>query len=443
MTRTALSGVIITVLVVSSAHAQQIEAPPRASGVTRGERPVDPQRNRQEVTAQTNILVGYDDNLISSATTTPFSPRDSGYTGAGTGMLRFFSGRDRHSIDISGRGLVNSYETLGSSYGGRVDVLGETMVGRTEVSGFQSVRSMPFFALGVFGPLTQELGAESPDTNPSNGLTADRSLATDSVGSVRRQWTRSFVSDGSYTFSRQTYSGGTAFDSRTHAGSIGAERNLGRNTAIRTSYRYSDSEHIEVTGQRLPQTDHNVDVGLEHRRRVSRSRQVSLSVGAGALHVDTLNTSTRAPLSYWTPSGRGSLQYDFGRTWSVAGNYRRGLSVLNGLQPASYISDTVSIRTGGFIGERVESAWIVGYGNGHASDDPDTDYYGYTGTAQLRIHLGRGWSWLANINHYRYRLSEEASVLLGVPGHVHRNAIWTGVTWSAPLFRRYMRGTTR
>jgi len=443
MTQKVLTVFIVSGLAISSAYAQQIEAPPRASGITRGERPLDVQRNRQEVTVQANVLAGYDDDVSPDGSTAPVGPRPSGYTGAGSGRLRYFVGRDRKSLEVNTRGLVNSYDTIGTSYGGGVDAIGQTHIGRTDITTLQGIHSSPFFALGLFGALHDELGAENPDTNPSNGITESRMLSIDSIARVNRQWTRDFSTDVGFAFNKQTFSRGNSFDSRTNGASLGVQRAFDRDNSIRASYRYSDGVHTEATGRELPETDQTIDLGWEHHRNVTRARQVVISVGAGAVYVDTLNSETRAPFTYWTPSGRGSLQYDLGGTWSVAGEYRRGLSVLNGVIPTSFISHTASLRTGGRLGDRVETAYVLGYGNGQAGDNDSTSYDGYTGTAQVRVRLFSGLSWISNINRYQYQLSEGASAILGVQRRLHRNAFWTGFTWSAPLYRRYMRGSTR
>jgi hypothetical protein len=445
MTRTDFAILIVTVVATgSSAYAQQIEAPPRASGISGSERPVDQERNRQELIAETTFLGGFDDNLTPVQSAGPFAPRESGYAGTGTGRLRYFAGRNRRSIDVSGRGFVNSYRGIGPAFGAGIDIIGDTSAGRRTDLGFtQSVHSDPFFSLGFFGALQDELGTANPDTNPSNSVTEDRTLAIDSMARIRHQWARNLTSDGSYTFSRQAHTTGAAFDSRSQSALVSVEQGVGRGTALRSSYRYTDSIHTEINGRELPETNQNVQLGIEHERNVSRTRRLTLSVGAGAMHVDSLDSFTRDPVDYWSPSGYGSIQYDFARTWNFSGDYRRELSVIRGVVPESYISNTATVRTGGFVSDRVDTAFIFGYGNGQGGATAADQYDGYTGTAQLRVRLAGEWSLLGNYTHYQYRLSEGASLFLGVPTEVHRNAIWAGFAWAAPLVRRYMRGTSR
>ena len=196
-------------------------------------------------------------------------------------------------------------------------------------------------------------------------------------------------------------------------------------------------------GPELSDDDPGIDIGLEHERNLSRTRRFSMTFGGGAQHVDQVDPLTREPIEYWTPTGYGSLQYDFARTWSVAGDYRRGLSYIHGIVPQTYISHTASLRAGGYVSERLEGSIVLGYGNGQGGASADDQYDGYTGTLQLRTRLAGGWSAITTYNHYQYRLTEDASLFLGVPTQVHRNSIWAGLSWSAPIYRQYMRGSSR
>jgi len=448
------STVVVATLIgaASSAFAQQIQPPPRASGQPRNERPLDLTRDRQELSAEATLLGGYDDNLSPVTGLGPFAPRDSGYAGAGNGILRYFIGRARKSLEIDGRGFVNTYPDIGPVIGGGAVAIGEVPLSRrTTLNVSQGAQWLPFFTMNMFSPLRESLGVANPDSNPANGLvrtanevTGTRSLVLDSQASVRQEWNRSFSTDGGYSYNSQTYSQSIAFDSRSHGAHLGVERTVARGTSIRTSYRYVDALFAEARGTELPMKDHIIELGVQRERDVSRTRRVSLSVRGGAQHTDTLDATQRTPLEYWTPTAFGSIQYDWARTWTVAADYQHSASVLNvSIVPQTFINHTATLRTGGYLNDRMEGSLVFGYANGHAGAEVNDTYDGYTGTAQLRVGLSDSWSSILAYNHHQYRLTRDASIFFDVPRQVHRNSLWLGLSWSAPLIRRYMRTGSR
>jgi hypothetical protein len=228
------------------------------------------------------------------------------------------------------------------------------------------------------------------------------------------------------------------FDSRTHRGSVGYKQAFGRELGLRASYNHSDGEYEQLEGDVIPIVTRTADIGLTYEKRLSATRQVSISGGGGNSHVETLDRDARRPVDYWTPSGYGAVRVDVGRTWSVGADYRRSTSVLQGNTPEPFTSDTAQASIGGDLQPWLESVVTVGYANGASGkqsvENGRGGYDGYTGTVQLRIRMMSGWSSLVSFTHFQYRLDEETSQALGVARELHRNAVRIGLAWSLPLY---------
>ena len=111
-------------------------------------------------------------------------------------------------------------------------------------------------------------------------------------------------------------------------------------------------------------TNQQLEGSFGYSRRLSPTRQVSFNVSGGATHVNTLNTTDRAALVYWTPSGAGSVSLDVGRSWSVSGNYDRAVQVLQGVSLTSFATDSAHVALSGLIDSRIEASLSAIYSNG-------------------------------------------------------------------------------
>jgi hypothetical protein len=413
--------------------AQVLEAPPRVGGTPR---PVGATRVRHDLRTQFNVMGGFDDNLQPGEPgLSGFENRESGYMGFSDAALRYQVEKGGQSFHFNTRGFMSTYRSvgLGPSYGGDANTGARATLGRTMIDFTQTVDYEPYFTVGAFGALSGELGAASPDASTANAITRDRSLSVASSGHIGREWNRRLTTDLTYTYQQRSFLEGANFDTRGQAVSAAIGHTVFRRGRVRSSYTYSDSDFQVADGSLTPMKSQQIELGYEHRRDLSRTRSLSFSGGAGGTHVDTLDSETRLPIRYWSPTGYGSIRYDFGRTWNLSGDYRRTVSALQGLSPVFYNSDTATIRTGGEISERVSSVFIFGYVNGQAGVGSEGRYDGYTGSGQLRFALTRFWALAVLYNHYQYRLSPEASISLNVAPELHRNTIMVGFNFNLPL----------
>ena len=190
--------------------------------------------------------------------------------------------------------------------------------------------------------------------------------------------------------------------------------------------------------------DHAAELGYQHERQVSRTRRWSFSFGAGATHVETLRHLTHEPWIYVVPSGYGSTRIDIGRSWNVSADYRRSVTVLEGLTAASFVTDAALLRTGGFVGPRAELVFSAGYANGAtaAADSFDT-FDSYTASAQLRLIITGSLSAVVSQSYYTYALNGALNLPVGFPRQLDRNSVRVGLTFDLPLYALCARRPSR
>jgi hypothetical protein len=429
-------------LAASPAASQVLEPPPRAyRGLFGGGPPPDPARTRQEFTVAGNLLGGYDDNLVPPSVGNILEPYPSGYTGFWDAGVRYWLGRDLRSLELKGRGFMNTYRNvgIGANYGGEQSIRARTTLGRrTELEVAEDFRYEPFFTLGLFGPIQGFDLSGTPDVNPTNAISERRSKSLYASTSVGHRWTRKTRTDFSVSFNKTTFDG-IAFDRQALAGAVSFEHSIGRTLGVVAAYRPSNSNFIDEPGGELPVISHTLDVGLNYRRRFTRTRALTWSFGAGPQRLTIGDAGSRVRIDdYWASSGYATMRWDIGRSWSVAGDYRRSVSVLEGVSPDPFLSNVALVTAGGFPRRWLESVFTVGYSNGETPRRIDVaslpgKYDGVAATAQARIRLSRFWSALLSFNHYQYYLNAFASESLRVAPELHRNAVRVGITWSLPL----------
>jgi hypothetical protein len=436
-----LSILALAVAAPVPAVAQIIERPARPfRGLFGGGPPPDPNRTRQELTLTSSLFAGYDDVLAPGGSHPTGETPVSGYTGYADVALQYWKGRTNRSFEVQGRGYGNAYTNLGlnPSFGGNVWIQGKTPIGRrNQLHASQTVSYDPFFAPGT-GPLIGDLAPEVPaETVSTHGLTEHPSWTAETILSMTREFTPRRSLTAHYEFNRQNYIGLGGIDNLSHAVQASYESAVSRTVSIRASYGFSRTTFEEDPGPDRPLTDHSVDLGATYERRLSRTRQVTFSGGGGAAYVDTVSTVTQQPIAYWTPSGHAGVGLDLGRSWLFSLDYRRGVSVLDGISLEAFITDSAGISLGGYLGPRVLTTLSGDYSNGAAGAGGAGRYRSLDFNAQLEFAVTRWCAAVVLYNYYDYRLHDVTDLEPGVPESFDRNAVRVGVTFWLPLHGSY------
>ena len=427
-------------LIPADASAQVIERPSRPfRGLfASGGPPADPNRTRQELTLTANALAGWEEGFVlGGGGIGDLRPGVTAYTGLAEARLRYFRGRTSHSWTVDGRAFTNSYSVdLPTTFGGDAQVQTDQNFGRSNRFQFrQGITYEPLLTLGGFDPLdTGVVPSVLPVSHATAGVIEQSSIGLNSAVSLTRTWSRRHSTSADYSFIRDDYLDESGFDSRTHRVAVSHSLSLTRRTSLRTSYHYSDVAAVDTSAQG-PGTDQGADVGFVYDRALSPTRRMSFTVAGGATHVSMLQEGTNAPVEYWTPSGYGAMSLDFGRTWSVRGDFASGLTMLDSVTRQMFYTRAVGFQIGGLIGRRLETAVSAGFTAGRVGGGVSSEvgrYQSSLSTAQLSWALARCCAALVNYSYYDYRV-EDVELSSGLPPRFNRNAIRAGLSIWLPL----------
>lgn len=433
-------GFVLLVGYGAAAVGQTIERPPRSVGGLFGGRRPPQAGTTQELTLTFDVLGGFDDNLSPegrSLATDPLAPRESGYTGVAAGELRYWRGSATRYIDASGRAHVTTYSELFDEplVGGEATVEAVSQGhGRWGFNGTAGLDYRPTFMLGTFGGIGEVVADLAPASDPTNGVSELRSLRTTATGTVDRQWSRRQRTTFGYDFSRQQFLDRDGLDSRLHGGRLSHSWEIVRNTSVRTSYAYSDQQMEEHTGGVRPLRAHSAELGLEYRRRISPTRTMVLSAAGGATRIRTEAALDETPFGYTAPSASLSARLDLVRTWSVSGDLRRNVTVLEGLSQQSFVTYAGALRVGGQFGERLGLAISAGLSKAEAPEGQSGSFENLNGMLQFDYTMTRWISLVASYAYYDHLLRGITGIPEGFPRRFERNSVRLGVSIGLPLF---------
>jgi hypothetical protein len=387
------------------------------------------------------MLGGYDDNVTgglgagSGAAPTAMA---SGGTAYADGTLNYLRGNRRHSVRVDSTGSLTAYPGYldNPAPGAIVDVGILTTAGRdTKFTLSERVGYEPFFNVYSPGASTTPLPPEIGDAIPATGLFERRSWSSYSAAALEQRWGRRDWTTLTYAYRVQEFTDDDYGDNTTQEAQADYRRLLSRGVRVVAQYRYRDLEYVESDDLVRPTREHRIEAGPELEKVLSRRRQVSFSLTAGAAGVESVSTSTREPYENWVPTGSASLRYSLSPNWSVDGGYRRDINTLQGVTDEVYTTDTAFLSTRGLISGRTDLRLGATYGNWQTqvgSGVNDTmNVYG--ASVQVQIPLTDTVWTTASYYYYYHRYSNPASLPEGFPAEYDRHAVRVGLTLRVPL----------
>ena len=447
-----MRSLLVCALVVclpGAVFAQAVQRPTRPyRGIFGGGPPPDPNRTRQELTLTAGLLGGYDDYLVPGSESGPILPTQVGESAFSISVdagMHYWYGRALRSVSIDVRAFSSAYRNAGidPTIGVDLVVSGTSDLGRkSNIDATQTVTYSPTLVTGAFSPLAGDVDFQAlPESGAGTGLVEQRSWATNTSVSVDRRWTPRQTTTGALSFSQRTYLNQLGYDSTSYSAGAGHDWNLNRTVSMGGSYNYSDTTLEETTGGTMPVTDHAFEVTASYRRRVSPTRQFEISGGLGRTYVQTLTVLEREPLTYWLPTGHATFRLDIGRSWALAGDYQRSVSVLQGVTLESFATGAASVRADGTLSRHIEAALSTAFSNGTAGAAGQTgSFQSFGGIAQIRYAVTRWCAVSVNYDYYRYKLRDIVAPPTGLPPEYDRNAIRVGLAFWLPLYGSYRGG---
>jgi hypothetical protein len=302
----------------------------------------------------------------------------------------------------------------------------------------------PLFNVYSPGASSAPLPPEIGDAVPATGLFERRSLSSSSSAAMDQRWGRRDWTSLSYSYRLQEFTEDTYGDNRTHEVQADYRRGFSRGMRALARYRYRNLEYADSDGAQRPTREHRLEGGPDIQKVLSRRRQLTLSLTAGAAHVESVSSTTRQPYEDWLPTGSAILNFVVSPAWNVEGGYRRDLDTFQGVTDEVYSTDTVSISTGGLVTGRTNLRVGASYGSWKtpvASGVSDTlNTYGASVT--LGVAITDSVSATAGYYYYYHRYSDPGALPEGFPAEYDRHAVRVGLTFWVPLVATSSPGRT-
>jgi hypothetical protein len=441
-------------------YAQAPGAPERpAQAIFQGDRR-DTQSPRS-LTLTGSIWEAYDTHVIGAeslfgAGSLPGVRQNGGYTSADAGL--FYNRRgNRVRFGSSLDGTFAYYPTLTSGLQQPVDAYQATadvsvMLGRAELHALQTVGYQPYFVVQVLPSVhlnTFTNGFVDSVFTPAGRLLASETSILDDPGTVYSSLLSFRAPLGRrssvlFSYGRQgsNYSG-TFADLASHTGRVQVNHTATRSTEIYGAYGYQAARYDRaIQANRFELTEHDLEAGISHVRRVSPTRSLRFFAEGGGSTFREDRFVTPGASAKHQATARGGADLQLGRTWSARGEYSRSLQLLQGLaQP--YFGNAVTLDVGGGLSERVAVALGTRYSQGGIGiSTASRDYDTRTGYARMTVALSRQLALTGEYINTQYSFGSGAVLPSNVIRALDRQEARIGLTWGVSLFvRRTVRGS--
>ena len=316
---------------------------------------------RQDVTLTANVLGGYDDNLtagLGSGSGTSPNAMVSGPTASVDGTLGYFRGNGLRSVQLDTTGSLTGYPgNLDSpAPAGVVNLAIRTPVGRDLTLGLsQRVSYDSLFNVFSPGAGGTPLPPGVTQPTPTTGLFERNSWSSSSSVSLDRRWGRRDTTSLAYSYRTQQFLDDDYGDNTWHELAGGYRRVVSSQAKAGVDYRYRNGEYVDSSQFVRPTTEHRIEGVTEFAAAPSRRRSYTLSLGAGAGYLASVNVSGAAYQS-WLPIGHARFRFNVSPSWYWEGGYQRETSLLQGVTDELYTTDTASLATGGSLTSRIVTA---------------------------------------------------------------------------------------
>jgi hypothetical protein len=295
----------------------------------------------------------------------------------------------------------------------------------------------PAYLFDAFAPILDntEDSTTIPGVSPTQGVLEQRWLSSKAFARVYRRLSPRQRIEGQLVRTNREPLTGPGLDSESEMGFVRYSWNPSPVLGIGTAYRHQNIRQQDELGQEHPLVSDAVDVSVSYSRALSPRRRIVLTSGGGL---------TRAPEhqsgdeSFLLPTIFGSARLDLTRSWSLQGDVRRDVSVLEGLALDPFTAVAFSMRSEATVLERWQLA-VSGshsYG-GSPSSTSSSSFVTSVALAQVQFAVARSCALFASYSYYKHQLQEVTLEQPALPQHYVLNSIRFGVSLWLPILGRF------
>ena len=239
---------------------------------------------------------------------------------------------------------------------------------RTSLQFNEGFAYSPTYTYGLFptGAPFIELGSTPPSAPDYKVTTLESFAYTTTVGVSHEITTRSRLSaNGDFMYSDRLHETERWRDVTSHSINADYSQNISPNTALSVQYRFRNGAFGNAGEGET--TEHGVNFATSYTKPLSATRRLDLDVSIGVSVADVpvliLGSDSLVPERQFLGNGQVNFGYDFGRSWHVAANYRRGIEYIIDL-PQPVFADSLGASVVGMLNRRVDVVVFGGYSSG-------------------------------------------------------------------------------
>jgi hypothetical protein len=400
----------------------------------------------QSIDVSATLVEAYDDNLL--AETGGISPGVAALSGAYS-MLQaggtYAWANERVHVGMTATSAFRYYGQVGDfqsvSHSGGIG-LSTSLPKRTGLSLNQAVAYSPSYLSKLFPSLGDTRLGDAQPASPNYAVNDVTSYSYATTAALTHALTRRGSLQGVADYTFTDFRGGSLrHDGAVYGGRAEFSRAVGRHSAINAGYRYRTGDSgLSTQGK---STEHGIDIGIEHTKVLSASRNATFSFGVGSSRATVPPQPIAAApsqagsvaLNLYRLTADGAFAYQFSRTGKVSASYRRGVEYIVQLAQPVFI-DGVSVSGGGLLADRVELTMGAGYSTGASALQQASSFNTYTADIRTRMPLTRMLAVSVEYLYYFYDFGSNTLLAPNLPRRLARNGVRAGLTLSTPFLRR-------
>jgi len=429
----------LTAALYPASGLAQGEPRTQAAGPVSGNRGEAVDTSRQKLNVTVDVGEAYDQNAIARSSEAVFSLfQGNGFYTTLTPGVDYTLNGERVHLGLNAGSSARYYSEYNQTIMTNESAGFGISVRFTPETTFTFSEGMTYAASllsGVFGSTTTPLVADLTAPVATNyALNTTRSYASATAASLTRRLSRraelQFTSNLQYTLTTRD-AGYPDLRSRDAGGVL--TYSLTQGVGLKLGYTFRQAQY---TGSPAS-TEHDLNIGIAYAKPLSKTRKMTMTFMAGP-------TMATAPLlaglsdvrRQYRVTADASLRREIGRTWSLQGNYHRGLGYIEGLQGPVF-TGAYTGSAEGFLSRRTDLSMSVAYSTGESAlTGSASEFTTYTGDIRLRYAATRTWSFYAEYIYVYYLFNREIGLPTFLPPGLSRNGFRTGMMLRVPVRRR-------
>lgn len=398
--------------------------------------------NPRSLTASVSLAGGYDDDVLAEtgAVGRPDPARVAGVFSAVAGDLSFIIMGERTQLQIGlGSQLrhfaeVNEVVPVGSHFTG---AFSRQLTRTTTVGVQQAIAYTPSYLYGLLASLAAPAVGETFPSGADYVIDDLRAYSLSTGANITQRVGRRGAASMRAGFRKIAFLAdeGDVDTLGLTSWELGGAFTYGftRDATLRLGYVRRHAEYASA----LRPVQHDLDIGVDYRRALSRSRRTYLGISTGAALMETpseLPSGEEQVVRQYSPLARVSLSHHMGRTWTAMATYQRQGRFIEGLRTPVF-TDGVTLGVRGFLSRRVDASASAAYSKGKQIGLQASDFASYTGSLRFRFALTRQTAAFAEYLAYFYDFAAGARLPSSAPAKLRRNGIRVGLTFWMPVWR--------